>query len=54
MTKYKVVMTQYYVFHDVEAESVEEAKDIVTHSYIWDDHFDSCYFHVENMEEYDD
>ena len=51
MKKYKVYMTQLYVFYDVEADSPEEARDIVTDSYIWDDHFVEMGMDIEEVEE---
>ncbi len=37
MTLYNVAVTQYSKFYEIEADSEEEAKEIATTGYIWDD-----------------
>ena len=36
MTIYTVVVTKRFTFDKVEADSREQAKDVVTNGYVWD------------------
>lgn len=47
MAKYYVQINQICIFEDVEADSPEEAKRIVTEDYIWDDHLVAVQFDIE-------
>lgn len=42
MGKYKVYINVYHVIKDIEADSPEEAKNLATTEYIWNDHVLDC------------
>ena len=49
MPNYQVIVKQIAVLNDVEAASVDDAKDVACNEYIWDEslnHQDGCGFHV--------
>mgnify|MGYP005827000107 CR=1 FL=1 len=53
MKKFKVYVNVHHVIDDVEANSEQEAKEIVrdTDYYIWDDHFTDLIIKVEEEED---
>tara|TARA_Y100001963_G_C6499226_1_gene317101 strand:- start:348 stop:509 length:162 start_codon:yes stop_codon:yes gene_type:complete len=50
---YNVLVAQYTEICDIEAESEEEAKDIATNGYIWNDH-ENYHVHLEVTEQWED
>ncbi len=50
MGKYKVYINVYHLIKDIEADSPEEAKNLATNEYIWDDHIIDCDFEVEEIQ----
>lgn len=49
MPSYKVYVTVYHTIDDVEADSPEQAKEIVTTDVIWDDHVKDVAVDVEEL-----
>ena len=49
MPKFKVYVTVYHRIDDVEASNEEEAKDLASSDYIWDDHIKDVIFDVEEV-----
>ena len=48
MTKtYAVYVTVYHRIDGVEADSIEEAEELATSDYIWDDHITDCCVEAE-------
>ena len=52
MPNYNVLVAQYTEICDIEAKSEEEAKEIATHGYIWNEHENyHVHLEVEQLEE---
>jgi len=51
MRKFKVNVTVYHAFYDIEASSEEEAKELAASDYIWDDHIMDVILDVEEMDD---
>ena len=51
MPNYKVYVTVYHTIDDVEADSPEEARKIVTSDVIWDDHIKDVDVDVEEQDD---
>jgi hypothetical protein len=49
MPNYKVYITVYHLIRDIEADSPEEAKQIATEDYIWDDHIMDSIIEAEEI-----
>ena len=50
MPKYKVYINLYHCIKDIEANSPEEAEELASSDYIWDDHMIDSSFVVEEMD----
>jgi hypothetical protein len=50
MPKFKVNVTVYHAFYDIEASSEEEAKELAASDYIWDDHIMDVIIDVEEVD----
>jgi hypothetical protein len=44
---YTVYVTVYHRIDDVEADSPEEAEELATSDYIWDEHMKYCHIEAE-------
>ena len=50
MPMFKVNVTVYHAFYDIEASSEEEAKELAASDYIWDDHIMDVILDVEEVD----
>ena len=50
MGKYKVYINVYHLIKDIEADSPEEAKNLATNEYIWNDHVIDCDMKAEEIQ----
>ncbi len=50
MPKFKVYVIVYHLIDDVEANSAEEAKELASTDYIWDDHIKDVIIDVEEVD----
>jgi len=48
---YTVYVTVYHRIDDVEADRLEEAKELATTDYIWDDHIIDCRIEAEESDD---
>ena len=53
MPKYRAYLTVYHGIYDIEADSPEEAEELVQTDYIWDDYIKDIILDIE-AEEPDD
>jgi len=51
MPNFKVYVTVYHMIDDIEASNEDEAKELATSDYIWDDHIKDCIIDVEEVED---
>ena len=51
MRKFKVYVTVYHRIDDIEANSADEAKELASSDYIWDDHIKDVIIDVEEMDD---
>ena len=51
MRKFKVYVTVYHMIDDIEANSADEAKELASSDYIWDDHIKDVIIDVEEMDD---
>jgi len=51
MTKYKAYLTVYHCIKDIEADSPEEAEELLSTDYIWDDHIKDIAIDIEEMKD---
>ena len=49
MPNFDVRITVYHLIDDIEASNEEEAKELATSDYIWDDHIKDCIIDVEEI-----
>lgn len=47
LVKYKAYINVYHVIKDIEADSLEEAKDLAINDFVWNDHVLDCSIRVE-------
>ena len=50
MPMFKVNVTVYHAFYDIEASSEEEEKELAASDYIWDDHIMDVIIDVEEVD----
>jgi len=51
MPKFKVYVTVYHMIDDIEASNEDEAKELATSDYNWNDHIKDCIVDVEEMDD---
>jgi hypothetical protein len=47
MPTYKAYLTVYHCIYDIEADSPEEAEELASTDYIWDDHIKDIIIDIE-------
>ena len=51
MPMFKVNVTVFHAFYDIEASRDEEAKELAASDYIWDDHIMDVILDVEEVDD---
>ncbi len=51
MRKFKAYVIVYHLIDDIEANSADEAKELASSDYIWDDHIKDVIIDVEEMDD---